>query len=278
MQIGKFKITSVDFGRFRLDGGAMFGVVPRVLWQRQHPPDEKNTINMALRCLLIEVENRKILVDTGFGAGRSEKFRKMFSYTGADDSFVVALNKLGVTQDDITDVILTHLHFDHTGGSTINKETEPIPAYPNATYYFQHKQLEHARSRLERDKASYLAEDFEPLIEHNVAEIWEGDHELLPGLDTIVCNGHTPGMQLVRVRDGGQTVVYGADLVPLASQFSLPWIMSYDLYPVTTLEEKKILFEQSVAEDWLWIFEHDADHVTGKIAKTDKGFELKQEA
>ncbi len=274
MQIGKFKLTALEFGRFKLDGGAMFGVIPRVLWERQHPADEKNRIDMALRCLLIEIDDRKILVDTGFGQDRTEKFRKIFQFDGDNNYLEKSLSEVGLTTADITDVILTHLHFDHDGGATINKDSNPIPAFPNARYYIQQKQLDHARARFERDKASYLPEDFEPLFEANVVEIVDGEWKLLPGIDFLICNGHTPAMQLARVRDHGLTLVYGADLIPLASQFPLPWIMSYDLYPVQTLEEKRRILTEAAEEDWMFFFEHDPEIVIGKVRKTPKGFAL----
>lgn len=274
MQIGKFKLTALEFGRFKLDGGAMFGVIPKVLWQKYHPADEMNRIDMALRCLLIEFENRKILIDTGFGQDRSEKFRKIFEFDGDNDYLEKSLAHIGLTPEDITDVVLTHLHFDHGGGSTIDKNNNPIPAFPNARYFIQKEQLEHARSRFERDKASYLPEDFEPLINAGVVDIVDGEWEMLPGIDFMICNGHTPSMQLARVRDAGTTLLYGADLIPLASQFPLPWIMSYDLEPVKTLEEKRKILTLAAEEKWIFFFEHDPATVIGRVKNTPKGFAL----
>jgi glyoxylase-like metal-dependent hydrolase (beta-lactamase superfamily II) len=274
MQIGKFRITPIELGHFRLDGGAMFGVIPRALWQRHHPSDENNTIDMVMRCMLIETGNRRILVDTGFGEGRPDKFRKIYNYNYDRNPIDEALQASGLTTDDITDVIITHLHFDHNGGSTKNKSTSPQPTFANARYYLQKKQVEHARKRFERDRASYFPEDFEPLIESGVATIVDGEWELMDGIDCIICNGHTPAQQLPRVRDKGQTLVYAADLIPLASQFPLPWIMSYDLYPVETLEEKNRILTQAVEEEWIFFFEHDPNHITGRVIKTEKGFIL----
>ena len=184
MQIGKFKLTALEFGRFKLDGGAMFGVVPRVLWEKYHPTDKRNRIEMALRCLLISFDDRHVLVDTGFGENRTEKFRKIFDFRSSDNYLSDSLAEIGLTKDDITDVILTHLHFDHCGGSTTDKTDNPVPAFKNAKYYIQKRQLDHARSRFERDKASYLPEDFEPIINSNRAEIADGYWQLVPGLDT----------------------------------------------------------------------------------------------
>jgi len=274
MRIGKFDITFLELGRFKLDGGAMFGVVPRVLWEKLHPADAKNRIEMVMRCLLIETDNRRILVDNGFGEDRAEKFQKIYDYRSSKDCISVELAKSGVAPDQITDVILTHLHFDHCGGSTIRKDSNSIPSFPSARYYIQQKQLGHARSRMERDRASYFAEDYEPLVDAGLVEVIDGPWELMPGFEIIICNGHTPAMQLVRIQDAGQTVVYGADLIPLASHVSLPWIMAYDLYPVTTLREKHAVLESAAAENWAIIFEHDPIHISGYVRKTDKGFIL----
>jgi glyoxylase-like metal-dependent hydrolase (beta-lactamase superfamily II) len=274
LEIGPFKLTTLEFGRFKLDGGAMFGVVPRILWARHHPPDDDNRIEMALRCLLVEGMGRRILVDTGFGPERSQRFREIYAFTGSDDYLDKGLADLNLSRDDITDVFLTHLHFDHCGGSSIRRGSSPSPAFPNARYHYQIKQIEHARERFERDKASYFPDDFEPPIQAGLAEIHDGPFTLLPGIDTIICNGHTPAMQLLRVRESSQTAVYAADLIPLASQFPLPWIMAYDLYPVTTLEEKRIILTEAAAAGWTFIFEHDPLYVTGKVAQTERGFSL----
>ncbi len=274
MEIGRFKLTPIEFGHFKLDGGAMFGVVPRTLWAIFHPPDENNRIDMVMRCLLVEVDDRKILIDNGFGQGRAEKFKNIFEFTGDDNYLNDGLSMAGISPKDITDVIITHLHFDHGGGSTINKETDPKPAFPNARYYIQKRQLDHARSRFERDKASYHPVDFEPLFEAGVAEIVDGEWTLMDGFDFLVCDGHTPAMQLPRIQDDGKTVLYAADLIPLACQFPLPWIMSYDLYPVTTLNEKKLILGQAANEGWLFFFEHDPVHIFGGVMQTPKGFVL----
>jgi len=275
MQIGKFRITPIEFGEFRLDGGAMFGVIPRIMWEKFHPPDENNTIKMVMRCLLIETEEKKILVDTGFGEGRADKFKNIFSFKGEGNFMDSAVTAAGLKCSDITDVILTHLHFDHAGGSTINKASSPTPTFPNANYYIQKNQLDHARSLFERDKASYMRVDFEPLIDAGVAVIVDGKWQLMSGIECLVCNGHTPGMQLPIVKDQGRTLIYGADLIPLASQISLPWIMGYDLYPVTTLTEKKHILSRAAEEDWVIFFEHDPLHITGQVVKTDRGFALR---
>lgn len=274
LQVGDFSVRTLELGHFRLDGGAMFGVVPRILWERQHPADADNRIDMVMRVLLIETADRKILVDTGFGKGRTPKFREIYSFDGTDDHLNEALASAGVTPEQITDIIITHLHFDHNGGSTVNKAGQPVPAFPNATWHIQKRQLEHARSRLERDKASYLPEDFEPLIEHNVVHIVDGEWSLMPGIDVVMCEGHTPAQQLVRVSGGNTTILYAADLIPLASQIALPWIMAYDLFPVTTLQDKKRILSQAAQEGWILFFEHDPLIVSSRITQTERGYTL----
>lgn len=252
----------------------MFGVVPRTLWSRQHPPDEDNRIDMALRCLLVEADGKCILIDTGFGADRSARFRDMYAFDGSDDYLDRALGGAGLSRRDITDVVLTHLHFDHCGGTTCDKAGDPKLSFPNARHHYQKKQLDHARSRFERDKASYFPEDFELPITLGLAEIHDGNWELLPGFDCVVKEGHTPSMQLPCIKDGEKTILYGADLIPLSSHFPLPWIMAYDLYPVQTLAEKKKMLPVAAAERWLVVFEHDAKFAAGYVIQTEKGFAL----
>jgi len=224
--------------------------------------------------MLVEAGDRKILVDTGFGQGRAEKFRRIYDFRGSDNFMIEALAGEGLTPDQITDVIITHLHFDHAGGSTIDKDSDPKPTFPNARYYIQAAQLAHARKRMERDRASYFPADFEPLIERGCAEVVEGEWSLMPGIDVLVVNGHTPGMQLPRIANGGQTLLFAADLVPLASQFPLAWIMAYDLYPVTTLEEKRRILTQAEREGWQFFFEHDPLHAAGRVKWDGRDFQL----
>ncbi len=276
MQLGNKTIQILDAGRFRLDGGAMFGVVPRVLWEKKKQPDEQNRIAMATNLLLIQQEDRIILVDTGIGTKSNEKFKKIYAI---DDTFnaVAALKKAGISPGAVTDVILTHLHFDHAGGATcFNESGDIVPTFPNARYYVQKAQYEWALNPSEKDRASFLAENYIPLQERAQLELLDGEGEILPGISVITVTGHTPGQQMVKVQAGEQILLFAADLIPLEAHLSIPWIMAYDLFPMETLKEKKHILHQAVAENWLLIFEHDPDIQAGFVVQTEKGFALKE--
>ncbi len=273
MKIGKIRIEPMEYGRFKLDGGAMYGVVPKVLWEKYSPANDRNQIQMALRGMIIKTESRNILVDTGVGNKMSEKLNKIYAVDFSHYSLADSLHKLNLNFGDITDVILTHLHFDHTGGATGKKEDGSIvPTFPNATYYVQKKQYDWAISPSDRDLASYFPENFVPLNEANVLQILAGEEELFPGIFLIPIHGHTPGQQLVKISQAGETLLYCGDLIPTASHIPLPWIMGYDLQPLVTLDEKKNILPVAAAENWLLFFEHDPHIAAAKVEKTEKGF------
>ncbi len=236
MKIGPYELQAFEHGEFKLDGGAMFGVVPKVLWEKTNPADEKNRIDMALRSLLIRGEGRVILVDTGIGNKLPEKLRAIYAVDESRLSTEKALAQAGLTAEDVTDVILTHLHFDHAGGATrLNEKGQVVPTFPNATYYVQKGQYAWGKKPSERDRASFFPENYVPLEEAGQLKILEGSQELFPGIEVRALFGHTPAMQVVRVSDGSQTLLYCADLIPTASHIPLPWIMAYDLNPLLTL-------------------------------------------
>ncbi|MCA0447094.1 MAG: MBL fold metallo-hydrolase [Bacteroidetes bacterium] len=257
MKIGNYEVVSVETGRFRLDGGAMFGTIPKVLWENQIPADQSNRIEMALRTLLIRGNGRTILIDTGMGDKWDDKQKGMYHLSNETYTLENSLKAEGLTTDDITDVILTHLHFDHAGGATKIQNGEIIPAFPNATYYIQKSNLDWARNPNERERASYLAVNFEPLIQQNKLVLVDGETEILPGIRAIVSNGHTIGMQCIQVEGDGESLVYCADLIPTSAHIPVPWIMGYDIQPMLMLEEKKKLLNQAVEENWTLFFEHD---------------------
>jgi glyoxylase-like metal-dependent hydrolase (beta-lactamase superfamily II) len=278
MEAGNIEITPIEYGRFKLDGGAMFGVVPKPLWERVALPDDENRIDMATRGMLIRAGARKILVDTGIGDKMSEKLNRIYAVDFSRFSLENSLKQVGLSYEDITDVILTHLHFDHTGGSTrIDDDENIIPTFPNATYWLQRQQYDWALSPSDRDRASFMPVNYVPLYEKGCLELLEGERELFPGISVIPVHGHTFGQQLIKVADGSEAVLFCADLCPTAAHIPLPYIMGYDLQPLVTLEEKKNILPRVVEEEWTVFFEHDPNIIMAKVEKTDKGFKLAEE-
>ena len=271
MRIGPYDIHPVDTGTFALDGGAMFGVVPRTLWEKSNPPDERNRITMAARALLLRGGGRTILVDTGNGAKFNEKLRTIYRMETAHGDLLTSLSRHGVTPESVTDVILTHLHFDHAGGATVLRGGEPVPAFPNARYYVQAEHWRAAQAPTERDRASFYPDDFDPLVRAGVLQFTEGEGEILPGIRSAVIHGHTAALQCPIVSDGRTTLFFCADLVPTTSHVPLAWIMGYDLRPLVTLEEKRRLLGQAAEEGWIMFFEHDPVLPAARLRRTEKG-------
>lgn len=257
MKFGDLEIFVVSDGRFRLDGGAMFGVVPKVLWERQFPADERNRVTLGLNCLLIRSAGRTILVETGTGEKLGPKGEDIY---GIDHSvnLLESLASRGVTRQDVDIVINTHLHFDHCGWNTRRgQDGQPAPTFPRAQYYVQRGEYEHALQPTERDRASYLPENFRPLADTNQWVWLEGDKEIAPGVEVLRVPGHTRDMQCVRLTAAGRTAFFFADLVPTTAHLPSAWIMGYDLYPLTTLEQKKRWIPEALRNEWLCFFAHD---------------------
>ncbi len=253
-------------GTLRLDGGAMFGVVPRPLWEKEHRPDDANRILLAMNVLLVDDGKRKILIDTGAGDKWNSKQSRIFGFDLIDAERY--LEPAGVRPDQIDRVICTHLHFDHAGGNTfLNDQGEAVPTFPNAVYTVQKGELETARSRSERTRASYFPENYEPLAEDGRLQLLDGDGWLTGNLFVRLAPGHTPHMQVPMIRAGGKTFAYLADLVPTASHVRAPWIMGYDLEPLATLATKKRLLAEAVREDWRLVFEHDPAVPVGRLVE-----------
>jgi glyoxylase-like metal-dependent hydrolase (beta-lactamase superfamily II) len=273
MKFGDYRVEVVSDCEFRLDGGAMFGVVPRNLWSKACPPDEQNRIRMNMNCLFIEGHGERILVDTGIGEKWSDKHRTMY---GIDRkrAFTDSLRAVaGVGAEDISIVINTHLHFDHAGGNTtLDANGKATPAFPNARYFVSRAEYEHAEAPSERDRASYLPDNWRPLKEAGQLELKDAEYEVAPGLRMETHAGHNRSMQCARLEQGSQTLFGFADLVPMMAHVPFAWIMGFDLFPVETLEAKKKLLPQAARENWTCLFYHDPDHAFGRIEQNEGKF------
>jgi len=256
MKLGELEFHIVVAGRVLLDGGAMFGVIPRPLWEKKMAPDARNRITLSMNCLLIRADGKWILVETGAGDKMSPKLRDIY---GLDAPRLVdGLRSHDLQPEDIDVVVNTHLHFDHCGGNTRIEKDKVVPAFPNARYIVQRREYEHAMQPNERDRASYFAENFAPLEAAGMFSFLENDETVAPGVELVRVPGHTADMQCVKLAGGGKTAFLFADLVPTTAHLPLPWIMGYDLYPMTTLENKKRWIPAAAREGWLALFAHDA--------------------
>ncbi|MGK0388610.1 MAG: glyoxylase-like metal-dependent hydrolase (beta-lactamase superfamily II) [Maribacter sp.] len=268
------KIHSIETGFFKLDGGAMFGVVPRSMWQRLNPPDENNLCTWAMRCLLIQKEGRNILVDTGIGDKQDAKFRSHFHPHG-DASLLGSLEELGLIASDITDVLFTHLHFDHSGGAVTKDEAgNLVPTFPNATYWTNEAHWNWAMNPNIREKASYLQDNFVPIQEAGLLKFidFDGKNEVeWEGIQLRLLYGHTDSMMMPIIPYGDTKLVYCADLIPSMHHLGLPYVMSYDIRPLETLKEKKILLDEALEQDWKLFFEHDPVNEICSLIKNDRG-------
>lgn len=257
MKFGSLEIFVLSDGLFRLDGGAMFGVVPRVLWEKKMAPDARNRITLGLNSLLILDGKQAILVETGIGDKLSPKAADIYGVEHTT-TLLDSLRAHGPAPEDINVVIDTHLHFDHCGWNTRRRSDGSLePTFPHAQYYIQRGQLEHARHPTERDLASFLAENFEPMQATGQWVTLSGNREIVPGVAVVLAPGHTRDMQCVRVTSQGRTAVFFADLVPTTAHLAYPWIMGYDLHPLDTLAEKKRWIPEALRNEWLCIFVHD---------------------
>ncbi|MBX7117215.1 MAG: MBL fold metallo-hydrolase [Myxococcaceae bacterium] len=255
--LGRFVVHPVHDGTFSLDGGAMFGVVPKPLWERSHPADARNRIRLALRCMLLEDGQRRILVDDGIGTQWDGKHQDMFGIDHTESTIDAALAHAGCSREAITDVVLTHLHFDHAGGTTRQEGGERKLSFPNATYHLQRRHWKWAHQPTEKDRGSFRPEDFEPLEKSGRLHLIEGATELYPELHLFISEGHTVGLQLVRLESAEQALIYCGDLVPTTAHLKPSWVAAYDLYPLTVIEEKKMLLAQAVEDRSILFFEHD---------------------
>lgn len=258
MHFGDIEVLYLDGGGFGLDGGAMFGVVPKVLWEKKSPPDDKNCIRMRANSLLVRAQRKNILIETGNGTKWDPKLRAIYNVQEGDP-LVDSLARAGSSPDEIDMVINTHLHFDHCGGNTRVVENRAVPAFRNARYIVQRSELEHARNPTERDRASYFPDNFEPIAKENGWDLLDGDSQILPGLSVALIPGHNASIQAVTITGGGKSLAFVADLLPTRHHISLPWIMAYDLYPLQTLETKRRWISRLVSQGTIVVFGHDPD-------------------
>ncbi len=271
MKLGDLEFHILSDGHVLLDGGAMFGVIPKPLWEKKMPADARNRITLAMNCLLIFAAGKRILVETGAGDKMNAKLRDIYGLDGP--RLTERLRDYGLQPDDIDIVIDTHLHFDHCGGNTRVEKDKVVPAFPNAQYIVQKGEFDHASHPTERDRASYFNENYVPIAEAGKLSLLEGDQTIVPGVEVIRVPGHTANMQCVKLTGGGKTAFLFADLVPTTAHLPLPWIMGYDLYPMTTLENKKKWIPEVVREGWLALFAHDANVPAAYLRERDGQWE-----
>jgi glyoxylase-like metal-dependent hydrolase (beta-lactamase superfamily II) len=280
-------LYTINTGYFKLDGGAMFGVVPKSIWNKLNPADENNMCSWALRCLLIEDGGRLVLVDTGMGDKQDAKFFGHY-YLHGDDTLDKSLAAHGFSRNDITDVLLTHLHFDHCGGSILRKGDQLAPAFPNAVYWSNEAHWQWATVPNDREKASFLKENILPIQESGQlqfiktpAEAFTQNGQLAAtafteNIHIRFVNGHTEKMMLPQLQYKGRTIVYMADLLPSVAHLPLPYVMAYDMFPLTTLKEKKSFLQEAVTDDYVLYFEHDALNECCTLQATEKGIRMKE--
>lgn len=270
------QLYSIETGNLKLDGGAMFGVVPKVMWSKKYPADENNLCNWSMRCLLIVDGDRKILIDNGIGDKQDEKFLRHY-YLNGDFSLESSLAKYGFTTDDITDMVLTHLHFDHCGGSIkYNDEGKLVPAFKNATYWTTKAQFEWATNPNRREKASYLKENILPIQESGQLKLIEEEGEFIPNIYAKIFNGHTDGQLIPHIKYKGKTIAFMADLLPAAAHVPIAWVIAYDTKPLISLKDKERFYKEALEENVILFFEHDIYNECCSIEMTEKGVKVKE--
>jgi glyoxylase-like metal-dependent hydrolase (beta-lactamase superfamily II) len=280
-QLGKWKIHAIQAGGQKLDGGAMFGVVPKTLWERRIPADDRNRIQLGMRCLLIEHDIGPVLIDSGAGNKENDKFYEIYGIENKGTQGPTALEdglaQLGYKPDDIVMVINSHLHFDHAGGNTVKQADGTIaPAFPKARYVMQKGELDWATHTNERTAASYFPPNWDPVKATGQLELIDGDKEIITGIHSVKTPGHTPHHQGLLIESAGERAFYIADLVPTASHLPLAWIMGYDVEPLVTLETKRRILKRAMDENWLVVFEHDAKTAWSQIQNDGKAYGLRQ--
>lgn len=274
MKIGKYDLYSVETSEFGLDGGAMFGIIPKPVWEKKVSADELNRVNMVTRSLLLVSDEKKILIDTGNGTKWEEKYKKIYDINTDQYNIEKSLGKYGFSSEQITDVICTHMHFDHIGGNTKINSGKVVPTFPNAKYWISEENWKLANHPSQKDAGSFIEHDWKVLAENQMIEIIDGREPFIEGIDTIVTHGHTPGLLHPIVSDGSNKLFYGADIFPMVAHIPIPWVMAYDVQPVVTMEEKQKLLQKMDREDWILFFEHDPHVQACTVHKDGKHYKL----
>ncbi|MFQ6613258.1 MAG: MBL fold metallo-hydrolase [Fidelibacterota bacterium] len=275
MKIGNYTLHSVVTSEFCLDGGAMFGIIPKILWEKKAPADRQNRIKMVTRSLLLQGNGHTILVDTGNGDKWQKKFKAIYNIDTDSVNLDSGLAHLGLKAADITDVICTHLHFDHAGGNTRLEENRIVPSFPNARYWISRKNWELANSPSQKDKGSFMEADWAVLAGNSMVELVSGEESFLPEIEIRLSHGHTTGQMHPVIRDAQHTLMYTGDLIPMAAHIPLPWVMAYDIHPVLTVQEKERILPTVVEENWILFFEHDPEVEAGTVTFDGKHYRLK---
>ena len=277
MKIGKYDLYSVETSEFGLDGGAMFGIIPKPVWEKKVSADELNRVNMVTRSLLLVSDEKKILIDTGNGTKWEEKYKQIYDINTDQYNIEKSLGKYGFSSEQITDVICTHMHFDHIGGNTKIKSGEVVPTFPNAKYWISEENWKLANHPSQKDAGSFIEHDWKVLAENKMIEIIDGREPFIEGIETFVTHGHTPGLLHPIVSDGSNKLFYGADIFPMVAHIPIPWVMAYDVQPVVTMEEKQKLLQKMEREDWILFFEHDPHIQACSVHKDGKHYKLNKE-
>ena len=277
MKIGKYDLYSVETSEFGLDGGAMFGIIPKPVWEKKVSADEFNRVNMVTRSLLLVSDEKKILIDTGNGTKWEEKYKQIYDINTDQYNIEKSLGKYGFSSEQITDVICTHMHFDHIGGNTKMKSGEVVPTFPNAKYWISEENWKLANHPSQKDAGSFIEHDWKVLAENQMIEIINGREPFIEGIETIVTHGHTPGLLHPIISDGSNKLFYGADIFPMVAHIPIPWVMAYDVQPVVTMEEKQKLLQKMEREDWILFFEHDPHIQACTVHKDGKHYKLNKE-
>jgi glyoxylase-like metal-dependent hydrolase (beta-lactamase superfamily II) len=266
--IGDFELTIFSDGTYFLDGGAFFGVVPKVMWSKKASADELNRVVTGLNSLLVRDAKHTVLIETGIGNKLPERMAKIY---GQPAKLLENLSAGGIAPDEIEVVINTHLHFDHCGWNTVRKNEQVVATFPKAKYYVQEGEWQHGRRQHERDAVSYISDNYDPLITSGQMHLLHGDQEIVPGISVKIFPGHTANMQAVIIKSQGETACYISDLIPTSAHLDLTWVMAYDLFPLQTIDSRKRYYAEAMSENWLTVFTHDPNSPWGYLEKDEKG-------